>query len=31
MAIKCESVRYGDQVGFFAAPGRPKGPLPGVS
>jgi carboxymethylenebutenolidase len=30
MAIRCESVRYGDQVGFFAAPARAKGPLPGV-
>jgi carboxymethylenebutenolidase len=30
MSIKYENVRYGDQVGFFAAPERPKGPLPGV-
>jgi carboxymethylenebutenolidase len=30
MSINCESVRYGDQVGFFAAPDRSKGPLPGV-
>ena len=30
MAIKCETVRYGDQVGFFAAPERAKRPLPGV-
>ena len=30
MAIKCENVSYGDQVGFFAAPARAKAPLPGV-
>ena len=30
MSIKCESVRYGDQIGFFAVPDRAKRPLPGV-
>ena len=30
MAMKCETVRYGDQVGFFAAPERARHPLPGV-